>query len=314
MRDVHSALRLALFAALGACGGQIGDGSDAGGGTQCNPKETSPVPSASCGGTYTMSIGGAIACGINATNGPTTSQCSSICATGTSNCVLTNDTTVTCSVPFCGKARTSMRARRGRQTLAKHLRDSVLLEAASVFAFERLARELDAHGAPSPLRRAALAAARDESRHARAMTKLARRHGVRAVTTRTRSSKTIRPLVDVAIENAVEGCVHETFGAALARFQSERAPDPPDRAALREIARDEARHAALAERIDAWIRDELSPDDLARVRASRRSAANALLCSTRAAPFFPTLGMPNALEATAMASALATHLWNAREA
>jgi len=267
------------------------------------------VPTVSCGGTYTMSIAGASACGIDPTNGPTTSQCSSICSTGTQNCLLTNDTTVTCDIPFCGKARTSMRARRGRPTLVKHLRDSVALEAASVFAFERLARELDAHGAPPTLRRAARAAARDESRHARDMARIARRHGVRARATRARSSEAIRALVDVAIENAVEGCVHETFGAVLARFQAERAPDARDRAVLREIARDEARHAALAERVDAWARGKLSPLDRERVRAARRSAANALLCAARAAPSFPAVGMPRPAEATAMANALAAHLW-----
>ncbi|HEY2369381.1 MAG TPA: ferritin-like domain-containing protein [Polyangiaceae bacterium] len=309
MRDVHAVLRLALVAALGACGGQIEGGNDSGA-ASCNPKQTSPMPSSSCGGSYTMSISGASACGINPTNGPTTGQCSSICATGTQNCLLTNDTTVTCSVPFCGKARTSMRVRRGRATIAKHLRDSVTLEAASVGAFERLERELEAHGAPIGLRRAARAAARDESRHARAMTRLARRHGVRARAKTTRESKTNRALVDVAIENAVEGCVHETFGAVLARFQAERAPDPRDRAVLRDIARDEARHAALAERIDAWVKPRLTFEERRRVDDARANAANAIVCATPRAPHFPKLGTPTAREVDAMARSLAARLWS----
>jgi rubrerythrin len=306
MRDVHAALRLALVAALGACGGQI-DGNDAGA-TSCNPKQTSPTPSASCGGNYTMSIGGASACGIDPVQGPTPSQCSSICTTKTGACTLTNDTTLTC-MTFCGKARTSLRARRGRPTLAKHLEDSVVLEAASVSAFERLARELEAHGAPITLRRAARVAAQDESRHAHAMTRLARRHGVRARSKPARQSKTIRALVDVAIENAVEGCVHETFGAALARFQSVRASDARDRATLRGIARDEARHAALAEKIDAWAKRRLSREDRDRVEEARRNAANALVCTSRRLPKFSSLGMPNDQETEAMARALHDSFW-----
>jgi hypothetical protein len=302
MRDVHAALRLALVAALGACGGQTD------GGKSCDPKPSSPVPTTSmCGASYTMSIGGAAPCGIDSTQGPTPQQCSSICATGTTSCLLTNDTTITC-MPFCGKARTSLRVRRGPPTIATHLRDSVVLEAASVCAFERLARELAAHGAPLRLRRAALVAARDESRHARAVARMARRHGVRGRARAPRAAMNVRALVDVAIENAIEGCVHETYGAALARFQSERAPDPRDRTALREIARDEARHAALAEKIDAWVKPKLSRRDRERVDAARQNAANALVCAVRATPSLPMLGMPNATEATALAEGLGS-LW-----
>ena len=52
------------------------------------------------------------------------------------------------------------------------------LEAASIPAFIYLARELDLHGAPSGLARAALAAARDEIRHARVMYRLLEGLGV----------------------------------------------------------------------------------------------------------------------------------------
>src|SRR5439155_21546069 len=51
------------------------------------------------------------------------------------------------------------------------------LEAASVPAFRRLARELRAYGAPRSLVDACRTAARDEIRHARVMRALARAHG-----------------------------------------------------------------------------------------------------------------------------------------
>lgn len=54
------------------------------------------------------------------------------------------------------------------------------MEAASVHAFERLARELDAHAAPQELIAAARAAVLDEMRHARTAGRLARRFGANA--------------------------------------------------------------------------------------------------------------------------------------
>jgi hypothetical protein len=64
------------------------------------------------------------------------------------------------------------------------------MEAASVPAFEILARELAAHDAPSSLIARALESADDERRHARIMTSLARAHG--ATPGPVRASRSIR--------------------------------------------------------------------------------------------------------------------------
>ncbi|HEY0094498.1 MAG TPA: ferritin-like domain-containing protein, partial [Archangium sp.] len=131
------------------------------------------------------------------------------------------------------------------------------LEAASVPAFLRLAEELSAHGAPEALVKAARRSAGDEVRHTRVMQALARRHGARM------------PEVDVApfaprsleamlTENAVEGCVRETYGALCVGWQARTAGDPELRGALRSIARDELRHSELAWAVDAWACDRLS--------------------------------------------------------
>ena len=61
--------------------------------------------------------------------------------------------------------------------LAAFFARSAWLEAASVGAFRRLARELRAHGAPDELIAAAKACALDEIRHARLMARLAKKHG-----------------------------------------------------------------------------------------------------------------------------------------
>lgn len=79
---------------------------------------------------------------------------------------------------FAGRRPAGLRPRRhGVTSLGQWLAAQAHLEAASVPAFLRLARELRTHAAPAALVRAAMAAAGDERRHARVMTTLARRHG-----------------------------------------------------------------------------------------------------------------------------------------
>jgi hypothetical protein len=83
------------------------------------------------------------------------------------------------------------------------------LEAASIFAFVELGRELEDRGAPAALARAALAAANDEIRHTQLMTRLAQRYGA-APPEPVVQPMAARSLEAMAIENAVEGCVRET--------------------------------------------------------------------------------------------------------
>lgn len=149
------------------------------------------------------------------------------------------------------------------------------LEAASVGAFRRLARELRVHGAPAHLIAAANAAARDEIRHARLMARFANKYG--AVVPRVEVENLgVRDLESVARENAVEGCVGETYGAAFAAWAAEHGDHEDVRAASREIAADEMRHAALGWAVHAWACDELDGDACERVRAAQGDAVRAL--------------------------------------
>ena len=166
-------------------------------------------------------------------------------------------------------------APRGACAVGDYLARSAELEAASVPAFRRLAAELSAHGAPPGLRRRALSAGRDEVRHARSMARLAARHGARASPLRLQRPGP-RALVELAVENAVEGCVRETFGAAVAIRQALTATDPAVRRALAGIADDEVRHAQLAWDIAAWAEAQLGPPERRRVTRARRAAARAL--------------------------------------
>jgi hypothetical protein len=186
------------------------------------------------------------------------------------------------------------------------------LEAASVQAFIRLARELEAHGAPLALQRAAERAALDEVRHARVTKALAENEGgcvpaVRAARQRHRS------LEAIAIDNAVEGCVRETFGAAVAAMQAARAGDAAVRTAMGPIARDEANHASLSWRLAAWLDTKLDVDARGRVENARSRAVDDLAREIAVEPAERdrhALGLPNASTRHAVLNALRASLWS----
>src|SRR5262249_14215622 len=155
--------------------------------------------------------------------------------------------------------------------VAAHLAAAAHLEGASVFAFEVLERELLAHGAPAQLVFRARSAQRDEKRHHSAMSRLAIPFGATVPSVNVESVG-IRTLAEMAIENAVEGCVRETYGAAVAALQGESAGNLSIRRAMRAIAVDEAEHASLAWAVDAWARPRLAPRERAQVGAAREQA------------------------------------------
>jgi len=186
------------------------------------------------------------------------------------------------------------------------------LEAASVSAFTHLARELRAHGAPGELEARALDASRDEVRHARTVSRLARRHGARVPKVRGERQR-VRALEDIAVENAVEGCVRETFGAAVAMVQAQTARDASVREAFARIAVDETRHAELAWAVAEWLDTRLSPEERDRVRRARARAAAELIESTSRrsdAETMKDLGLPAPAHARAMARELHASLWS----
>ncbi|HEY1954536.1 MAG TPA: hypothetical protein VGH28_02975 [Polyangiaceae bacterium] len=189
------------------------------------------------------------------------------------------------------------------------LAESAALEAASVDAFAILARELERFGAPAHLARGARRAARDEVRHARITAILAERFGASAHAATSPESR-VRDRRTFAIENAVEGCVRETFGAALAAWQAARAKDAVVRDAMREIARDEARHAELGWRIDAWLASVSSEDDRRAIEHAKKDAVRALRESASVwGEGDEALGLPSASEATRLLAELDAEIW-----
>jgi hypothetical protein len=181
-----------------------------------------------------------------------------------------------------------------------------VLEAASVDAFEILAGELAFHGAPPAVVDRAREAARDEVRHAKITRALARRFGEEPAP-HTVVRHPPRTLEAMAIENAAEGCVRETYGALVAMHQAERATDPIVRRAMRRVAEDETRHAALARSIAEWILPLLDAGARARTNAARAAALDELARQAAVEPSADardTAGLPSAAVATHLVRSL----------
>jgi hypothetical protein len=195
-----------------------------------------------------------------------------------------------------------------QEALARYFARAAYEEAAAVHAFLILEEELAAHGAPQELRRAAARSAQDEVRHARVMRALARRAGARDFSPPEVARQAPRPLLEVALENAVEGCVHEAYAALSALWQACAAAGRRTRAALSRIADDEVRHAELAFAVARWAAGRLSPEERRQVSAARREALEALRLAALSPPpelLLREVGLPSAAQAQAMVRGLA---------
>jgi hypothetical protein len=187
-----------------------------------------------------------------------------------------------------------------------YLASQARLEAASVAAFRILRHELAAHGAPRKLLRKASRAGRDERRHARAMRSECRRWGA-APHAPTSTDGPVRDLEAIAVENATEGCVRETFGAVVAAWQAAHARDARIRAAMNRIAREESQHAALAWEVAQWAERRLDRPARERVNAARRRALMTLAGEMTADPprqLVEVVGLPTALQAARLLDAM----------
>jgi hypothetical protein len=231
-----------------------------------------------------------------------------------------NGTVLDCNYGPCttgrrpaGLAPAAGAASREAGEVACYLAEAAHLEAASVVAFDQLARELSAHGAPEGLVCAARRAAREEERHARAMGRLAERAGARPRPVDVEAAP-VRSLEAIAVDNAVEGCVREAFGAVVAMRQAVRARSGEVRGAMRRIAREEAGHAALAWALARWLDEQLDAEGRARVREARGRAVEALAREMDQEPGdrrVAELGLPTAAEARAAIGELRASLWAA---
>lgn len=143
-----------------------------------------------------------------------------------------------------------------RSELARRWADDALDEHASIASFARFSLQLLAVGAPPDLVAGSHAAALDEIGHARCSFAVASRYagepfgpGPLDGATSERHQVSLDELVRATTR---EGCVGETTAAAIAAAERDACTIEPVRELLAIIARDEARHAALAWRFVRW--------------------------------------------------------------
>ena len=202
--------------------------------------------------------------------------------------------------------------RRAAGDVGGTLARAATFEAASVDAFLILGQELEHFGAPSRLIAEARCSADDEARHAQAMTHLARRYGVEPEKPR-RHVVPLRSLYDVALDNATEGCVRETFSALTATFQSVAAEDEAIARVMGPVAEDETRHAAFSWQLDEWIVTRLTSVERETVNRARAQAVADLrrlpltACSNEVARI---AGLPGKKAAIALVDELEKEIWS----
>jgi hypothetical protein len=178
--------------------------------------------------------------------------------------------------------------------------------AAAVLAYRQLGRELSALGAPHGLRERVRRAASDSVRHTRMADALCARFGVEPERP-TAHAGPHRTLVELATDNAVDGCVHGTWSAALALWQAEHTDAPFVRNTMRDLAHDRIRHAQLAWDIQRWAVARMDEADaLAVAKASVRAVTR---LSRAPVPFLTravrrTMGLPDPASARAIVQAL----------
>ena len=204
----------------------------------------------------------------------------------------------------CGRAPAGLASSgriAGHDDVIAWLARAAHLEAASVVAFAHLAVDLARLGAPRALIHGALAAAQDEVRHAAML---------RALVDCEVPVARIAPyqpqaLRELAMHNAVEGCVRETIGAAVNLWQAQQATNPLFRAVFARIAEDETRHAELSWAIHAWAKTRLSANDNADITAARaraRSAFEGVALEVTSPLARELLGLPDRTQLRAIAA------------
>ncbi|MFT3772934.1 MAG: hypothetical protein QM820_46710 [Minicystis sp.] len=213
--------------------------------------------------------------------------------------------------PIAGRRPAALEAAGAGDGLAgAYLARAAHLEAASVIAFQDLAAELAAIGAPAALIADVRAAEIDEVRHADVVTRLARTYGAEPPPLFV-GPRPERSITALAIENAVEGIVRETFGAAVALHQAQHAEDPAVRAAFAAIAEDECAHAALSFRVAAFLDARLDADDKDRIEQAKRDAIAALQAEiTEPEPAIAArIGLPSVAVARRILAGIEGELW-----
>ena len=123
----------------------------------------------------------------------------------------------------------------------------------------------------------------------------------------------IRSLEEIAYENAVEGCVRETYAPLVAHWQALHSVSPEIRAVMSRIAEEESGHAALSWEVDSWMTPQLTPAQRAKKDQLQQDAIATLGQETKHRPSLAMVevaGFPQTEQATQLFEGLQQELWS----
>lgn len=166
----------------------------------------------------------------------------------------------------------------GYTELGIHFARGYHAEASSVDAFLQLRKELAFHQASKELQDRCFLAAKEEIVHAQLLAKLAKLHQGQLPTLDFGRFQP-RSLFALALDNAVEGCIFETFSSLRALQQANNATDQVIAKAMKIIALDEMKHAELAWDIHKSLISKLSNVERDIIRKAQKEAIQLLLKS-----------------------------------
>lgn len=188
----------------------------------------------------------------------------------------------TCPRPVVGRIPNGMHLAADTQmdvvpnTLGEYLADMAAMETAAITAFQYLSRELEAYDAPAELIARARLAVAEESRHAEMAGLLSAAYDAEVPAVNV-DDFVLRSLYEIALENAVEGCVNETFAAACGLWQSEHAQLDVFREVIAHISDEETGHAALSWDIHAWVMPQLTEAQRTQITVAQTEALDKLM-------------------------------------
>lgn len=195
--------------------------------------------------------------------------------------------------------------------LGDYFSSMAAMETAAVTAFRYLARELEAYQAPESLIAKARLAVSEEIDHAEMAGLLSQAYEA-AVPHVEVDDFQLRSLFEVALENAVEGCVNETFAAACGLWQHQHAELAAFKAVMARVAEEESGHAELSWEIHSWIMPQLTEAQQQHINAAQAEAIESLYATFRAeeSPHVRrAVGLPESADAMRLLGELRGNLW-----
>ena len=189
----------------------------------------------------------------------------------------------TCPRPVPGRMPNGLHLKNGPaatqssvNVLGQYLADMTAMETAAITAFYNLSLELEAYDAPSELITRARQAVLEETRHSEMAALLAASFDAE-IPEVSIDDFCLRSLYEIALENAVEGCVNETFAAACGLWQSEYAQLDVFRKVIAHITEEEMGHAALSWEIHQWVMPQLSEIQQEQILVAQAEAVDSLV-------------------------------------